>query len=158
MLFKWVAATVVAPLLVAAEYQPVKEYDPARDAVKDIRDAGREAARTHRRVLLEVGGTWCVWCRTLDKFFVEHPDLTLLRDKYYVLVKVNYSPDNFNEDALGKYPHAEGYPHIYVVDDKGGLVCSQTTADFEEGRGYNVDKWKAFLMKWALPSPKSPIQ
>ena len=74
------------------------------------------------------------------------------------MVKVNYSPDNDNEEALGKYPHAEGYPHIYVLDAKGGLVCSQTTADFEEGHGYASEKWKAFLAKWAPPPPAPPVQ
>jgi len=148
---KWLAALVVVPLLAAAAYQPVKEYDPGRDGAKDVRNAVAEAARTHRRVLLDVGGNWCSWCRLLDKFFADHPDLTTLVDKNYVMVKVHYGPDNFNEEALGKFPHAEGYPHIYVLDARGELLRSQGTDAFEEGHGYSAERWKAFLEKWAPP-------
>jgi thioredoxin-related protein len=151
MILKWLLPAVAVPLIAAVEYQPVKEYDPGRDAVKDIRNAVAEAARTHRRVLLDVGGNWCSWCRTLDKFFADHADLTALINKNFVLVRVHYGPDNDNEEALGKYPHAEGYPHIYVLDDKGGLVRSQSTDIFEKEHGYDAEKWKAFLEKWAPP-------
>ena len=68
------------------------------------------------------------------------------------MVKVYSGPDNDNEEALGKYPRPEGYPHVYVLDDKGGLLCSQSTADFEDGSGYSAAKWKAFFEKWAAPA------
>jgi thioredoxin-related protein len=152
MLLKWAALLLAVPLLIASEYQPVKEYDSDRDAVKDIRAGVAEAARTHRRVLLDVGGNWCSWCRTLDKFLAGNPDLTALIDKNYVMVKVYSGPDNDNEEALGKYQRPEGYPHVYVLDEKGGLLCSQSTADFEAGSGYSAPRWKAFFEKWAPPS------
>jgi thioredoxin-related protein len=151
MFLRFLLPVVLVSFATGAAYQPVKEYDPGRDAVKDIRDAVAEAARTHRRVLLDVGGNWCSWCRLLDKFFADHPDLAALIDKNYVMVKVNYSPDNNNEEALGKYPHAEGYPHIYVLDSTGKLAISQSTDVFEDGQGYNAARWKAFLEKWAPP-------
>jgi hypothetical protein len=46
-------------LLLAGQYQPVKKYDPKRDAAKDIDTAIVEAQRTGKHVLLVVGGEWC---------------------------------------------------------------------------------------------------
>src|SRR6187551_3363710 len=66
------------------------KYDPARDAAADIRLALAEAKKSNRRVILDVGGEWCGWCHTLDRYFVEQKDLRELRDKHYVWLKVNW--------------------------------------------------------------------
>jgi thioredoxin-related protein len=133
----------------ATAYTPVTKYEPKRDAAKDIADAVREADRTHRHVLVEVGGEWCSWCHTLDKFFAANPDLTALRDKNFVTVKVNYSEENFNQPVLSKYPSIEGYPHIFFLDSKGKLLKSQDTGELENGHSYNLEKLKTALTTWA---------
>jgi thioredoxin-related protein len=89
-------------LLLAGQYQPVKKYDPRRDAAKDIDTAIVEAQRTGRHILLVVGGEWCGWCHTLDNYFESHPQLLELRDRNYITVKVNWSPENMNEKALSR--------------------------------------------------------
>jgi thioredoxin-related protein len=132
-----------------AAYVPVLAYDPARSAVQDVKDAIAEAQRTNRRVLVEVGGEWCIWCHYMDKFFAEHPDMLALREKNFVMVKVNYSDENKNEALLSSYPKVAGYPHIFVLDKNGKLLHSQDTGKLEEGRGYNIEKFKAFLTDWA---------
>jgi hypothetical protein len=50
----------VRPVRTAA----VPKFDPKRDAANDINDAVKEAKRTGRRVILDVGGEWCGWCHT----------------------------------------------------------------------------------------------
>ena len=74
-----------------SKYIPVNKYDPKRDAAQDIQDAVKEAQRAHKRILLEVGGEWCSWCHTLDRFFETHAELIQLRDKNFVTVKINFS-------------------------------------------------------------------
>ena len=54
---------------------PDAKYDPKRDAAQDIQAALAEARRTNRRVILDVGGEWCGWCHTLDRYFVDHQEL-----------------------------------------------------------------------------------
>ena len=125
------------------------EYDPARNADQDIQDAVNEARRTKRRVLVEVGGLWCIWCHYMDEFFDKHPDMLALREKNFVMVKVNMSDENKNADVLSRYPKVAGYPHIFVLDGDGKLVHSQDTEKLEEGKGYNMEKFKAFLTTWA---------
>lgn len=133
----------------ASSFKPVLEYDPKRDAAKDIKDALAEATRTDRNVLVEVGGKWCVWCGYLDKFFDQNATLRNFRDANYVMVKVNWSPENKNEKLLSQYPKVEGYPHMFVLDKSGKLLHSQDTSKLEEGRGYGLKAVATFLQDWA---------
>src|SRR4051794_2961644 len=71
----------------AAEYVPVIKYDPARNADQDIKAGVAEAKRTGKRVLLEVGGQWCIWCHIMDEYFEKHPDLLAFREKNFIMVK-----------------------------------------------------------------------
>ncbi len=128
-------------------------FDPGRDAAKDIGLAVAEAARSGKRVLVDVGGNWCSWCYEMERFIEAHPDLRDLRDRNFVTVKVNYSPDNKNEAVLSKYPRISGYPHLFVLDDKGVLLHSQDTSKIEDGKkSYDLDKFLAFLKEWAPPA------
>ena len=133
----------------AAEYKPVTEFDPTRDAASDIALAVIEAKRTNRRVLLDVGGKWCVWCRIMDSYFESNADLLKLRDDNYVTVKVNFSLENENKEVLSKYPEIPGYPHLFVLDSDGKLLHSQPTGELEKGKSYDREKMTAFLKKWA---------
>ena len=133
------------------EYAPVLKYDPARNADQDIKDGIAEAKRTGKRVLLEVGGQWCIWCHIMDDYFEKHAELLAFREKNFIMVKINFSDENKNEQVLSRYPQVAGYPHLFVLDNDGKLLHSQDTGKLEEGRGYNLDKFMAFLKEWAPP-------
>lgn len=143
--------TAFVPQTAAAQspYTPVTKYDPKRDAARDIDDAVAEAKRSNRRILLEVGGEWCSWCHILDEFFDKHADLTALRDKHFVTVKINFSDENENKEVLARYGPIRGYPYIFVLDSDGKLVHSQDTGVFEEGRDYVLERLTTFLTYWA---------
>jgi thiol:disulfide interchange protein len=133
----------------AVKYAPVTEFDPRRDAASDIALAIVEAKRTNRRVLLDVGGKWCIWCRIMDDYFARNADLLKLRDENFVTVKVNFSLENENKEVLSKYPAIPGYPHLFVLEADGKLLHSQPTGELEEGKSYDREKMVAFLKKWA---------
>jgi thioredoxin-related protein len=133
------------------KYVAIHAYDPARNADQDIKDAVSEAASTGQRVLLEVGGDWCIWCHHMDDFFEAHPELLALREKNFIMVKINFSDENKNEQVLSRYPKVSGYPHIFVLDRDGKLLHSQDTGQLEEGKSYNLDKFMAFLKQWSPP-------
>ncbi|HEY0378187.1 MAG TPA: thioredoxin family protein [Pyrinomonadaceae bacterium] len=131
------------------KYVPVLKYDPKRDAALDIAEAAAEAGRTNKRVLVEVGGEWCIWCHHMDDFFEQYPALLELREKNFVMVKVNFSDENKNEQVLSRYPEIQGYPHLFVLDRDGKLLHSQDTGELEEGKSYNLARFTAFLEKWS---------
>jgi thioredoxin-related protein len=151
-----IAFFLITPLLLQAQATDAHKnppafhaYDPGRDAAIDIQHALAEAARTHRRVLMEIGGNWCIWCRYFEEFYASHPDLRELRDKDYVLVRVNFSEENKNEAVIGKYGKVTGYPHIFILDSDGKLIHSEDTSELEQGRGYSEVAMRTFLEKWA---------
>lgn len=125
------------------------KYSPAADAKADLAAALKRAQAEHKVVLLDVGGEWCPWCHRMDKFLTDNAELLDLLQKNFVVVKVNYSDENKNEAFLSAYPKVQGYPHIFVLDATGKLLESKNTGDLEEGKGYNLARFKEFLMKYA---------
>ena len=131
-----------------------QKFDPMRDAEKDIQDAIVLAKESHKRILLDVGGEWCIWCHRLDSLFLQNKDLAEYLDKHYVVVKINVSKENKNQKLLSKYPQVPGYPHLFVLDRNGKLLHSQDTGELEYPENYPIkghDKKKVFnfLKKWA---------
>ena len=133
----------------AEQYQPVDVYNPVRHPDIDLGLALQEAKRSHRNVLLEVGGNWCVWCHIMDRFYLAHVDLLAFRDKNFVTVKINMSPENDNKPFLSQYPRIPGYPHIFVLDANNKLLKSQATSELEQGQSYNLKRFTQFLQKYA---------
>jgi len=138
--------------LAHAQVQPPK-FDPSRDAAADVRAAVDSARAQRKNVLVDVGGEWCIWCHILDKFIATHAPVKRLLDDNYVVVKVNWSPQNRNEAVLSQWPKIKGYPHLFVLDDKGQLLHSQDTSELEAGKDYDEGKVLAFLRGY-LPAKK----
>lgn len=126
------------------------KFDPARNSESDVQAAVISATKEKKRIILDVGGEWCSWCHRLDRFLHDQADLDAYLSEHYVIVKVNYSQENKNEKFLGQYPTIDGYPHLFVLDSDGKFLLSQSTGDFEAGKGYNHDKVLTFLKKWSL--------
>ncbi len=129
--------------------QAEHKFDPKRDAQKDIDNAIIKAQKLNKRILLDVGGEWCIWCRRLDSLFANNPDLSKFMYDNYEVVKVNYSPENKNEKVLSHYPKIPGYPHIFILDKNGKLLRSEDTSLLESGKGHDKNKVMAFLKEWA---------
>ncbi|MDA1315671.1 MAG: thioredoxin family protein [Acidobacteria bacterium] len=153
LLVLYSAALTASPASPQTSYVAVTEFDPARDAATDVQRALVEAKRTERNVLLDVGGKWCIWCRFMDEFFEADPAILKLREDNYVTVKVNFSPENKNEELLSRYPEIPGYPHLFVLDAQGQLLHSQSTEELEAGKSYDVERFTAFLKKWSPARP-----
>ena len=60
------------------------------------------AQRENKRILLEVGGEWCVYCRLLNKMIHEDERLMKRLDDGFIVVKVNFSEDVTNEAFLSR--------------------------------------------------------
>ncbi len=123
-------------------------YDPKRNPIDDGNEALAIAKRTNRKVLIEVGGDWCAWCHKLDKFIHSHPQLKKDFFNAFVLLKVNVSEENNNQEFLKVFPPAYGYPHMYVTDHQGRILESKDTADFLDNKRYSIEKFYEFINRW----------
>ena len=145
------AVFLLAFACAAAALDVADKFDATRDPAKDVAAAAEAAKAQGKRVLVDVGGEWCVWCHIMDDFIAANPDVRSVLDASYVVVKVNWSRENKNEAFLSKLPAIKGYPHLFVLDASGKLVHSQDTDALELGRSYDKAKFVAFLRKWAPP-------
>jgi thioredoxin-related protein len=130
-----------------------QKFDPARDAQKDIQDAIVLAKKSNKRILLDIGGEWCIWCYRLDSLFIQNKNLENYLNMHYVVVKINVSKENENKVVLSKYPKIAGYPHIFILNKNGQLIHSQDTGELEfpkdhPYKGHDKTKVFAFLKKW----------
>ena len=127
----------------------VQIYDPKANPQSDLSIAIKKAQKSNKKILLEVGGDWCPWCKKLNKLFNENKEIANLLNKYFIVLKVNYSKENKNQEFLSKYPKIEGYPHIFILNKNGELLHSQNTGDLESGDHHDPDKVIKFLKEWS---------
>lgn len=126
-----------------------EKFDPARNPADDLQTAIATAQKFNKRIILDVGGEWCGWCRNMDNFLLRNAELAKLRDANFIWLKVNFSGENKNEAFLANYPEVSGYPHLFVLDADGKLLYSKDTSELENGKSYDLAKFTEFLKKYA---------
>ncbi len=125
------------------------KFDPNADPEKELAEAVNKATTENKRILLDIGGEWCIWCHRLDEFIEQDEEIKSFLHSNFVVLKINYSKENKNEKFLSKFPKIPGYPHFFVLSKKGELFHSQDTGVLESDKGYSKEKFMAFLKEWA---------
>lgn len=133
--------------------QDMKKFNlhhPEEKAEKEIEIAVKQAKKTNRHVLVEIGGNWCIWCARFNDFVTKDKTLDSLVNENYIVYHLNYSKENKNGALLKKYafPQRFGFPVFLILDEKGELIHTQNSAYLEEGKGYSKDKVAGFLNDW----------
>lgn len=133
-----------------AQSEQTKLYDPAANALKDLSASISKAKEENKHVLVQVGGNWCKWCLRVDKFIKDNPEIDSQIKADYIFIRVNYSKENKNQEALKllEYPQRFGFPVFVVLDSDGKRIHTQNSWYLEEGEGYSVKKFKSFLTNW----------
>ena len=146
---RFLAAILVAFPLAAAAAEPM--YPPVERAKADLEGALHEAAKTHRRVLVDFGGNWCTDCKILD-INMRKPENAALLDKHYVVVHVNVGDkgisDNFDVAERFGVPLKKGVPALAVLESDGRLVYAQRNGEFESMRKMDPKSVNDFLNQW----------
>lgn len=133
---------------------PLKPYDVSADGSKQVEQALEQAGKQHKRVLLQFGANWCVWCVRLHGLFQSDRRIAArLKDSYVVaLIDVSEGHNAAVNERFGK-PTRFGLPAIVVLDEKGKALVTLDTETVEEGNGHNATKVLAFLDEWAVKRP-----
>ena len=132
-----------------------KPYNYKENAEAKIAELVKQAQAENKNIILQAGGNWCIWCLRFNQFVQTTPELKNIVDKNYLYYHLNYSPENKNEKVFAKYGNPGekfGYPVFVVLDKNGKMIHTQDSAVLEEGKGYSIEKVKAFFTEWA---PKS---
>ena len=143
--------------VVALGQETKKLYDPALDGMKQINEAAAAAKAAGKHVLIQYGGNWCPWCIRFDAFSKADPEISKMIADNYIPVKLNYSPENYNDAAnvyLGN-PTRFGFPVFIILDGKGKVLHIQDSGLLEEGEGYSQKKVLGFFQNW-IPAALVP--
>lgn len=125
-----------------------KLFDPAADSFEDLKTTIQEAEKSNKRIILDVGGDWCIWCHRIDAFMNNSDEIKAMLEKNFIILKVNFSKENKNEKFLSQFPAIEGYPHFFVLEKDGKFLHSQNTGELEQDKDYSKEKFIEFLNKW----------
>jgi thioredoxin-related protein len=131
-----------------------QKFNPAKDPFRDLKEVVLNAQNTGSRILLDVGGEWCIWCHRLDAFLEAHSELKNFMHNNFEVLKVNFSPENKNEKFLSQYPKVAGYPHIFILENDGEFLFSKNTGELEKEKSYDAEKIMNFLKEWAPKKEK----
>lgn len=128
-----------------------KPYNETEDAAAKIQELVKKAKKENKNIVIQGGGNWCIWCLRFNNFVQTTPELKKLVDDNYIYYHLNYSPNNKNEKIFAQYgnPGAQyGYPVFIILDKNGKQIHTQDSAVLEEGKGYSLEKVKAFFTQW----------
>jgi thiol:disulfide interchange protein len=143
-------ALLLSAFLAVTASAATRDIYPATDQAKtDLNAALKDAAQSHRRILLDFGGNWCPDCQVLDIYLHDAANLALL-EKNFILVHVNIGHMDANLDIAKQYeiPLNKGVPAVAVLSESGQLLFSQKTGQFEDMRHMNISAVTEFLKQW----------
>lgn len=125
-----------------------EHFDETADPAEDLETAKALAKAEDKKILLDVGGDWCVWCEILDTYLQHDEASEAAFACSFVVLKVNVSLQNQNADFLSDYPSVPGYPHFFVLDEDGNFIKSQDTGELEDGRSYSSSAMTGFANQY----------
>ena len=152
-------AALAAPSLRAdPEYPRIGPdiYDVRADGSAQIAAAVGIAAAEHKRVIVDFGANWCIWCHRLHSTFEGDPGVARALDRGFVVVMVDVNTRNGerrNAATVERYgnPTVHGIPVLVVLDSDGKILTTKDSGELEEGSGHSPAKIVAFLSQWAPP-------
>jgi thiol:disulfide interchange protein len=152
-------AALAAPCLRAdPEYPKMGSdiYDVRADGAAQVAGAVAQAAAEHKRVIVECGANWCIWCRRLNSTFEGDPAVSKALKRDFVVVRVDVNTRNGvkrNAVLLARYgnPVEHGIPVLVVLDSDGRQLTTKDSGELEEGDAHSPAKITAFLASWAPP-------
>ena len=162
VIYLLILALTTALPLTSYSQEKVQIYDPTANAEMQVNAALAKASKEGKHVMLQIGGNWCIWCVRLNAFEHADPKIDSLIKADYVLVHVNYSPENKNMELLKKleFPQRFGFPVLVILDAKGRRLHTQDSGMLEAAKNtmmiyYDQQKVYGFLSKWS-PSALKP--
>ena len=134
-------------------------YNPEANAKEDINKAVRQAKAENKHVLLQIGGNWCSWCKRFHAFVDQDAELKKLVDDNFVVLRVNYSPENRNEAILKEleFPQRFGFPVFVILNQSGTRIHTQNSGILEKDNSYDKNLVSRFFTHWtpAALDPKT---
>lgn len=129
-------------------------YEENADADRAVAAAKLRAKRNGKRLIIDLGGNWCLDCRLLAGT-MELPSLKPWLDKRFEIVTVDVGRFDKNLQIPGHYgirSRLEGVPALLIVDPRTDkLVNTRSIAALADARSLTPQALADWLAQW---SPK----
>ena len=127
-------------------------YPDASQGKTDLAAGLKEAARSHKRVLVDFGGNWCGDCQVLDIYF-HNPQNRPILESNYVLVHINIGRMDENLDIAERFgiPVTLGVPALAVLSENGKILYGQRGGEFSHMGRMEASAVTKFLVQWRPP-------
>ena len=160
VLRRWLFFLLLIMALPAAANDSTRLYNPRANAEKDVTLLLEKAKRENKRLLLQIGGNWCLMCYRLNAFIQTDSTLKNLVAENFISYHLNYSPENKNSAYLAKLgnPQRYGFPVLVVLSADGKPLHTQNMSLMLKGNGYDYNKLKTFLQHWRSEANKTQPQ
>ena len=148
------AATSPQPSVASFQQLPVvtlQPYNEAANADAQVAAAFARAQKSHKRVLIDLGGNWCVDCLVLANF-VLLPEMRRFMAAHYEEVLVDVGRFNHNLQIPARFgitKRLEGVPALLIVTPDGKLVNGGDIFATAEAHSMTPQAVAAYLAKYA---------
>lgn len=139
---------VVACMAAWADSKAIYETNPQARA--SIAEARERAAQRNKRVLIQWGADWCVWCHRLHAFLADDVEVREILGTGYEVVLVDTDTNRALMEEMGVKPR--GLPYLTVLDAAGTTLAAQDTHVFQSASRFDRDKVIPFLKQWLPPA------
>jgi thiol:disulfide interchange protein len=125
-------------------------YDEQANAEAAVAAARAKAKATHKLLLIDYGGNWCLDCRVLAGV-MEQPEMRPFVQRHYEVVKVDSGRFDKNTDITAQYgfKKVQGVPAVFIVNPMTGqLVNKKSVIALADARSMTPQAIADWLAQW----------
>jgi thiol-disulfide isomerase/thioredoxin len=150
-------AKVASPRVSVASFSSLASplplpYNETANADAQVAAARNRALKSHKRLLIDLGGNWCLDCRLLAGT-IDLPEVKRFVDAHFVVVTVDVGRFDKNGQIAARYGikgRLKGVPAVLVVDPRSNrlLNAGRETA-LSDARSMGPQALTDWLASWA---------
>jgi hypothetical protein len=151
-----VLAAAPAPKVKAQSFEELAKplplpYNESADGVASVAKARAKAKASHKLLLVDLGGNWCLDCRIFAGT-IELPEVKAWVRRHYEIVTVDTGRHDKNLAVQTRYGlgDAKAVPNLLIIDPATGkLLNADTTIALNDARSMNPQGLVDYLAKYA---------
>jgi thiol-disulfide isomerase/thioredoxin len=131
--------------------EEMRPYDENANADAAVNAAFARAKKSHKRVLIDLGGNWCGDCIILDNV-MQLTEVKRFVDAHYETVSVDVGRFNKNLQipaSFGITTRLEGVPSVLIATPDRKLVNAGHTAALADARTMTPQAIADWIAQWA---------
>jgi thiol:disulfide interchange protein len=142
------------PSIATLQQLPVvlmQPYDEHANADAAVAAAFDRAKKSHKRVLIDLGGNWCVDCVVLANF-LKLPEMQRFMAAHYEMVSVDVGRFDRNQQIPARFGitgRLKGVPALLIVTPDGKLINGDDVFATSEAHDMTPGSLAAYLARYA---------